>query len=157
MKALLFTSVLTACGTEPQNLRTQFAPQFQDEELKPYVEDVFYAAKERGVTIPQVRLSYLFSKPPLHPEMPRAVGLCAISKIGNNATITISVSYWQKASDIERSALIYHEVGHCVFRLGHYDQDPTSIMYPYVFREEWLQVMFDSMVDKMMDRIKRGG
>jgi len=157
MKALFLTSALVACGMEPQNLRTQFVPQYQDEALKPYVEDVFYAAKERGVVIPQVRLSYLFGKQPLHSEMPRAVGLCATSKIGNSATITISVSYWQEASELERSALIYHEVGHCVFRLGHYEDDPTSIMYPYTFREEWLQLMFDSMVDKMMTRIKNGG
>ena len=49
------------------------------------------------------------------------VGACFMYQNGDPAYIKISRVHWSEMSDNSRKALIYHELGHCLLKLGHQD------------------------------------
>ena len=60
----------------------------------------------------------------------RTVGLC-FSKLN---VVVFDVGAYSKFSNIERRALVYHELGHCMCELSHDGAEgtfcPKSLMYP---------------------------
>jgi len=75
---------------------------------------------------------------------PPQLGVCYYAG-RNNSTVNlvqIDEEYWDRATDIEKEFLIYHELGHCVFglkhndaygKVGNYNSAPLSIMNTYNF------------------------
>lgn len=116
---LLFTQ---ACGAQSTP-----SPIYKEEALKPYEKSFNDDAKMYGVSIPKVKLSYRFDNAPLHPSMPNAVGLCSINSLGDRL-ITVDATYWENSAPIEKKALFYHELGHCVMSLGHVEELKDSTL-----------------------------
>lgn len=115
--------VATACGR---------APVLQiDEPFKPYVQRFEQLSIERGNGVQIVDLKVSFGKMQSEYEN----GACEI--IGDNTpTVYINEVTWNRLTDIDREALIFHELGHCVLRRGHIDEieedgSPKSLMHPY--------------------------
>jgi hypothetical protein len=72
--------------------------------------------------------------------------------------IGISPHYWYNYSEKQRQWLIYHELGHCIFRLNHNEKinknQPESIMYPYLGDfVNFLNV--DAYLDKLCEEGKK--
>ena len=65
------------------------------------------------------------------------VAVCKLYSTGYREMV-IEQSYWDNAGDYGKEELIFHELGHCVFNLGH-DESlrdnncAASIMNPYLF------------------------
>lgn len=68
--------------------------------------------------------------------------------------IYLDKTYYDRASEIERKALIFHELGHCECLSGHVEEEspmtfcPKSIMYPsasseWCYRTRWQSYMKD--------------
>jgi hypothetical protein len=74
------------------------------------------------------------------------VGLCFRGEV--SSFILISRQYWNKAEDVEKKALMYHELAHCALYKGH-DYDPTSIMFPYVHSAIYLGIHLDDMIEEL--------
>lgn len=89
------------------------------------------------------------------------VGAC-ITYSDNRKEIEIDQEFWQRAEDLAREQLIFHELGHCVLNRDHDDtlvrvdgffyQIPNSIMYPYIFGsysfyEEFHQHYMEELID----------
>lgn len=49
------------------------------------------------------------------------IGICTY--IAGTPRVYIDTKFWEKTDDISREALIYHELGHCKFRLEHYNEE----------------------------------
>lgn len=69
------------------------------------------------------------------------VGICYFLK----NKVEISREYWNRASDLQKELLVFHELGHCVLHYyGHNEQwiirdkeaIPNSIMYPYLISDK---------------------
>lgn len=72
-----------------------------------------------------------------------AVGLCSIWSNGDTE-IVIDNSYYNEYKNNHNAIeqLVFHELGHCVFKRNHRtdvnsNNIPESIMYPYVFGDQW--------------------
>lgn len=119
-------------------------------EFKPYVAD-FQANYGWVVTTP---IGFV-------DQLPNGkLGVCNVkiitegfpSKTYTYKYIAIKRSFWDKASDIRRLAIIYHELIHCEFEVEghlddmHVDNCPTNIMSTYLPSDYCLNTYFDSYV-----------
>lgn len=71
-------------------------------------------------------------------DRPELTGMC----VGNDEVRTVLIlrAYWEKASNLQKEQLIFHELGHCVLNLPHdasrnENGVPKSIMYPAMISE----------------------
>ena len=55
---------------------------------------------------------------------PGVIGQCFMA----SNVVRLSTDYWEKADAYERSDLLYHGLGHCLFWMTHSD-NPEDIMY----------------------------
>lgn len=55
------------------------------------------------------------------------IGLCQLDMFGYS--IAIDKTYWDRAVDVDRKQLVYHEMAHCLIYKGHID-DPNNYMNP---------------------------
>ena len=75
--------------------------------------------------------------------------------------IVIERAEWDKMGDYGREELIFHELGHCVFRLEHVEETRAddcaiSIMYPYIFGDSWCYSHYrDELIFDLKDRYER--
>ena len=89
------------------------------------------------------------------------VGLCLYQKGGKENYIYVDPSFWAKASFIEQTSLIFHELGHCHYKLAHIEGQengcPMSIMSPWIPSETCLDLNFDQYVDQLKETVESGG
>jgi len=81
--------------------------------------DVSYATSQVDATISDI------------PE-PNVIGQCSWNQTHQHS-ITLDRNYWSKANDLQREFVVFHELGHCVLGLEHFDDSDaygncTSIM-----------------------------
>ena len=74
--------------------------------------------------------------------------------------ITIDPTYFFKANEKQKSALIYHELGHCVCDKVHYDKKlkdgcPKSLMYQNIPWNSCLQTHWNYYIIELRERCKR--
>lgn len=143
---LLFS--LAACQTEEAKPSVEI-----NNDLLPYFERFESEALLRGVEAPITTLvSGKFAD--IEGDI---VGQCEHYANSPN-TILVDQQYWQKASDLEKEYLLFHELGHCYLERSHLDsKDATgkclSIMqsgqgncrmnYNSSTRKEYLDELFD--------------
>lgn len=73
-------------------------------------------------------------------------GVCYIS--GDFRYIQYDREHWDELSYLEKVNLVYHEQGHCQLDREHKcstDNDIYSLMYPYIFHKEYLEIFLDEM------------
>lgn len=80
-------------------------------------------------------------------------GVCYTWSSGH-AEIEIDRSYWDTATENEKTAIIYHELGHCELGRGHFDairKDgcALSIMNWIVIRDKCMDKHFDDYIEEM--------
>lgn len=123
LKRILASSLflIAACG----------APPTQSAELIPYIQqfnDQYGAYYVNGFNIDIQVVEALDNVPPADPKASIVVvGEC----IGNRVQILRKT--WSLLSDIQHKSLVFHELGHCVFKRVHINTEypdgcPTSIM-----------------------------
>jgi hypothetical protein len=118
---LLIILLLSGCGT--------FRALIIDEEFKPYYQEF----QEVYGLYPQISITMMPEEYFKDPDNPKrlVVGHCHLEK----KLIHISREYWDRASEVNRWELVFHELGHCFFRFrAHYDDlfsdnCPKSIMH----------------------------
>lgn len=110
--------LLCGCGKEPTVT--------VDAILVPYLDsfsaDTGVSAERVSATFGQVTLP--------------AVAYCVV--MGNEKSVIVDKTFWDRSSENQRQELIYHELGHCAMNLGHIPERqvggcPYSIMFPYTF------------------------
>jgi hypothetical protein len=120
--------LLNGCAVVPHNDPREI--RSTDQSLTPYIQDFeSYYGKSIDVPIGFKALTY------------PAVGMCTIWSTGEKE-IQIDPVYWSYIEHTEQTALVFHELGHCVLGRGHISTMmstdklgdlPISLMYSYVF------------------------
>lgn len=109
-----------------------------DPQLTPYAKEFVTTSEAYGHPLVIDNLSMHFGTN-LGPDI---LGECWAKNKGINGTPTVLISseLWPDLSEIERKAVVFHELGHCVLWLEHDenwirigpDYITRSIMYPYI-------------------------
>lgn len=142
---LLPAILLTACGMTPS--------LYVESELKPYVDWVLEEAHARGVNLginnydTSIRFIQEF-------EEPEVVGQCQWR--GSVRRIYVLKSYFDSASELERGALMFHEVGHCFLDYGHYEEKfedycAVSLMNSYLPPQHCLETYWNHYLDEFFE------
>lgn len=142
MKALLMAAALVGCGSH--------TIAFRNSAIKPYADQFYADAKRYGIKAREANVSYHIIQPPIHKDMPKAVGVCFYGEV--SSFILISRAYWRKATPNERKALVYHELAHCALSLKH-TKNPQALMYPTVHSPLYLEANIDRMIEEFFEGI----
>lgn len=123
---------LTGCGAGVTGILQEYG------EFEPYVQQIVELGMERGRSLPGLR-SVPIRFAPLDPG---ETGRCQWDLLSHRE-ILLDETYWGKASDGTRLALLLHEVGHCVYKRDHdatkvkrqdsaaaEEEIPKSLMHP---------------------------
>lgn len=90
------------------------------------------------------------------------VGIC-IEYSNGDKEIQLDRKAWDSFSKAEREMLVFHELGHCLLNLGHYNEKiitdkfgdiPSSIMNSYILDTRWYKHYYDSYVEQFRGMIK---
>lgn len=113
-------------------------PEFKgiDPELKPYVDDYFNLSKRYNLEF-KGSVSMGFKKIDREP----VIGTCYISS--GFREIEIDKPYWDRASFIQRKALVFHELTHCYCKRMHDFGDGTE------YEDETLKKLFEILMSKV--------
>lgn len=136
---ILLLILLLGCGK----------PAYIDPPLKPYVDRFNQAAHSHKVYIDTTEISVIFdtngflAKHGLN-------GLCFDSKV------TINRQFWNIGKEPVKTALIFHELGHCALGRSHdtavrSDGFPLSIMFPNLPPAAQLVSHWKAYVDELFD------
>lgn len=117
IKIVLFALALSSCGKKPIIV---------DPELLEYA-----VRFERDMGVSTDDINMVFGK-----LEGSKVGLCSIKN--GVVKITVDKEYWATIPELQREALMYHELGHCAMGLEHDEAKiengcPRSVMFPYLF------------------------
>ena len=121
-------------------------PLYVEESLKPFVDKFILAAQFRNIPINTNNLVVkLGDANDINPQVNK-VGYCAYDNSNNGfeflntesnvSTVIIDSRFWNRTdiNDIQRTELIFHELGHCILGRKHdtrlYKNQPESLMYP---------------------------
>lgn len=88
---------------------------------------------------------------------PQVLGSCI--HLGNTRLITISKSFWMKASPLEREETLFHELGHCILNRPHCFKknelnEPVSIMYPSILNKNLYERNRQKFIHELFRRRK---
>lgn len=129
-KVLFVISFLIGCSSpEPKVL-------FVDKAFTSYVEEFIHAGASVNHPVTVDNLIIVFSTE-LDDDI---LGVCEQTTDGT-PRIQISLQNWVTSIEIEKKAVVFHELGHCVLWLDHdevwintlqSDNVPRSLMYPYI-------------------------
>ncbi len=50
------------------------------------------------------------------------IGSCSYNRYNNPRLVTIDESFWNRASDLSKEFVVFHELGHCVLNRGHLEE-----------------------------------
>ncbi|MEM1123104.1 MAG: hypothetical protein AAGJ18_21860 [Bacteroidota bacterium] len=122
-------TLLSSCAKE-RSENFQAEDLFIAEELAPYFDRFVAEGQARGLTVDLVAKNiegYLIDI-----EESDVIGQCTY---GNNTTrrVNIDRAYWNRATDLEKEFVIFHELGHCYLNRSHLNSQEnrqcTSIMH----------------------------
>ena len=143
---LIFFLFLIGCGPH-------VAFKMKDERLTPFIQkfENYYGVKYRG--------SYTLIKE-WYPKNDSRLAYCYMNEIvenSNHNAIFVKEEYWNKATEISREQLMFHELGHCALKLNHDDtmmgEDPkcaVSLMHSYHQSDECYIKYKDYYLEEMI-------
>lgn len=139
---------LTGCQPE------EITPAVEiDAQLAPYFERFESEALQRGLEAP---VTAQVSGQLTTIEENGVAGRCEHYTSRPNVVL-VDQQYWQKASELEKEYLVFHELGHCFLQRSHLDdrdaagrcisimqsgQDACRMNYTYATREGYLNELF---------------
>lgn len=82
-------------------------------DFAPYVKQFFDEAKNAGINLKMHELDLNMR----YGKLDMSDGLC----VNYSGIVTIDSVFWKNASETSRLWLIFHELGHCVLKRGHYN------------------------------------
>jgi hypothetical protein len=135
---LLISLYLTSCGS---------GKVVDIKGFEVYVYSFIEDASDYGKDVPLDDLIVEFGNTRRHSEL--AIGTC--TRGNHTPLVLIDEEYWTTASEQERYAIIYHELGHCLLNRRHVE-DYKSLMNPtikkdfYLYEEYYLTELFTRRV-----------
>jgi beta-lactamase regulating signal transducer with metallopeptidase domain len=116
---LLGMSVITfnACEIEPQ------ITYVIDEPLEAYYDRFIDEAYMRGLDVEYA--TYQVDATIGDITTPNVIGTCSWDQTHKHS-IVLDKDYWQRATDLQREFLVFHELGHCVLGKDHVDNSDAS-------------------------------
>lgn len=163
MKLLLLTLALglVGCGTMPNDGQLQRVAEeivgpnpkcsirtlarYHDPEFRPYLTAFQQDAKKYKVGC------YSTSSMHFVTELEKDIaGYCLPGE-----RIVISRQTWDNLQDIEKSTLIYHELGHCSLGLDHTAPNEWALMNPRLLPTYMLEGHWDELVEAMFQKAKK--
>ncbi len=103
---------LSACEKE------QAVPAKVDEALQPYFERFIEEAEERGLDF-SIEMEELQADI-INIDQDGVLGQCHYSEQAPNI-VEVDNQFWDRASDMEKEYVVFHELGHCVLGRDHND------------------------------------
>ena len=76
------------------------------------------------------------------------VGMC-LYWTSNNVITKSNITISHMDSAIKTKAVLYHELGHCVLKLAHTEQNPQTMMSPIMGTDEFYKENWDELVKDM--------
>lgn len=118
---LLLLNLVSAC-TQEEDL---MLPEEEQKPLYPNVEEALYQyfsrfeeeARARGFNYDLTNLEISASIEEIEQE--HIAGQCACNRFRSPRKVTIDRSFWNRASDLYKEFIIFHELGHCVLDRRH--------------------------------------
>lgn len=103
---------LVGCGIDSPN-RMSITPT--NEELKPYLDDFIAMAKINEYDTS--RFNYIELGMTFGQLEGTTIGLCRTNY--SQSQVTIDRDFWNNSFEVDKRALIFHELGHCLLFKGH--------------------------------------
>lgn len=125
MRLLIFISMILIFSA------TSFATDLIDPQFQSYVNEFVETGKAYDLKINTQGLTIKFGKPKA-PQSPKDRGLvifaaCTFnSAFNSHPSVVVSKKWWNKASKIDREEVMYHELGHCLLRQQHRDDESNK-------------------------------
>ena len=111
---LLGTLPFAVTGCEDVFIRLTPAHEGMDDRLKPYLFDFLQqVTPEQKEIIGQYRMSMGFE------DLPGSIAGVCVGFSPGHREIGIDNSTWEKATELERKALMFHEIAHCLCNRKH--------------------------------------
>lgn len=163
MKRLLLATVLvlSGCGTLPEKWKLhkvseevtgpspgcplRVMARYHDPEFESYLLQFQYDAKRYNLGCYYTRSMFFVDK--LEKEI---AGYCMYGD-----RIVVSREVWNELDPIQKTTLIYHELGHCGFHLDHTKSNEWAIMNPNLLPSYMLEGYWDTLVDNMFKKAQR--
>lgn len=163
MKRLLLATVLvlSGCGTLPTKWQLKKVSEevtgptpgcplrvmarHYDPEFEPYLLEFQHDAKKYEVGCHYTHSIYFADK--LEKDI---AGYCMYGD-----RIVISREVWLELDLIQKTMLIYHEIGHCGFHLDHTRSNEWSIMNPNLLPSYMLEGYWDVLVKHMFEKARK--
>lgn len=117
-----------------------------DSEVSPYINEFLDIGQVQNLPETEVILG----------EVPgEAIGVCNHYSNGKKQII-LDHSYWNQATEVEKTILVWHELGHCVLDRRHMDimlpdTCPYSIMYYQQFDTNCFDKHYDHYVQELFN------
>lgn len=151
---LCFVCLFAAEGLQSCQQEEGLQPLVEiDEQLRPYFERFENEAAARGVdAIATAETSGKLEAI----DGENTVGQCQHFSDSPNVVV-VDPEYWQKATELEKEYLVFHELGHCLLQRSHLDsknadgsclsimqsgQNNCRMLYNYNTRSEYLDELF---------------
>jgi hypothetical protein len=118
----VFLCVLfTGCGSAQVDLKEQ--PEHVDVELTPYVDSfrARYCKQTRCSRVESIRLGNVQG----YVDDNQVVGICNVQRRWGRrvAQTVIDPVYWSTIGELEKTVLIWHELGHCYLNMEYHNPD----------------------------------
>jgi hypothetical protein len=109
--------IFSSCELEPVLVYEEEEAQVESS-VQGYLDRFVYEARIRGLDV-----AYATSQVDVgiaDIPKPNVIGQCAWSE-GHSHAITLDEAYWNRANDLQREFVVFHELGHCVLGSDHRD------------------------------------
>lgn len=159
MKLILLTTILVSCGPSnsvdwPETPLDKEPPYVEREEpieelnliVNSFLNDC--EAKYGADTSLISKLEFVRYGDPSTDENRNIVGVCNIYTV-NGKIVRTNIIMQDMGDHLLNKALLYHELGHCVLNLDHTEQDPQTIMSPYISNSKFYKSNWDELVENM--------
>lgn len=70
------------------------------------------------------------------------------------SSIALRKDFWDISTNLEKMALVYHELGHCALGLGHTDNGP-AIMNSSLLSHSYLSKHWDELINHLFTGVKK--
>jgi len=119
---LTLLSILLACSEETSN-EFKAIDHFIDDRLYEHFETFKVEAEKRNIEVDFISMNVEGHIGNI--EDTGVVGQCQTFVNGSKAVV-IEESYWNRASDLKKEFLVFHELGHCILNRNHLDESSAN-------------------------------
>lgn len=147
-----FLALCISCGSDIFPKDTILNPSLELGEFKPYVESFVYDGSMHGVHLEIKDLIIRFGdlNRDARDDGLVTLGICRTAPF-KTPKIYIDSNHWEDMNEYKRTALIYHELGHCILKRGHIDKR-VSLMNSFIISSETFSKHYNGLVKELFTR-----